>query len=152
MKREMTVVEQERRARRHPSSWDATPSPGGVEFRSVLGLILEWLESPGRHAIGQTSPRAQRQEKEFADKFNSLSKVIFSKSLERAPWGKWKEGRIVKRGAVKEVASLKQQPARDTYSSRAASRWPRRSWRQTRSMNTDWSFAPSSWGADATFP
>lgn len=52
-------------------------------------------------------------EKEFADKFNSPSKVILSKSLERARWGKWKEGRIVKRGAVEEVASLKQQPGKD---------------------------------------
>jgi dihydrofolate reductase len=52
-------------------------------------------------------------EKEFADKFNSLSKVIISKGLERAPWGKWKEGRIVKRGPVEEIASLKQQPGRD---------------------------------------
>ena len=52
-------------------------------------------------------------EKEFADKFNSLSKVIISKGLERAPWGKWKEGRIVKRGPVEEVARLKQHPGKD---------------------------------------
>ncbi len=52
-------------------------------------------------------------EKAFADKFNSLSKVIFSKTLERAPWGRSMEGRIVKRGAVDEVAGLKQQPGRD---------------------------------------
>jgi hypothetical protein len=34
--------------RGHPSSRKATPSPGGIEFRSALGLILERLESPGR--------------------------------------------------------------------------------------------------------
>lgn len=52
-------------------------------------------------------------EKEFADKFNSLSKVVFSQSLERARWGTWEEGRIVKRGAVQEVAGLKGQPGKD---------------------------------------
>jgi len=35
-------------ARRHLSSRDATSSPSGIEFRSVSGLILECLESPGR--------------------------------------------------------------------------------------------------------
>ncbi len=48
-------------------------------------------------------------EKEFADKFNAVPKVVFSKTLKHAPWGTWKEGRIVRRNAVDEVASLKQQ-------------------------------------------
>jgi dihydrofolate reductase len=52
-------------------------------------------------------------EKEFAEKFNSLSRIVFSKRLERAPWGRWKEGRVVARGAVEEIASLKQQPGKD---------------------------------------
>jgi len=52
-------------------------------------------------------------EKEFADKFNGVPKVVFSKTLKRAPWGKWKEGRIVKDGPVEEVARLKQQPGKD---------------------------------------
>ena len=52
-------------------------------------------------------------EREFADKFNALSRVIFSKSLEHAPWGKWKAGRIVRRDPVEEVVSLKQQPGKD---------------------------------------
>jgi dihydrofolate reductase len=48
-------------------------------------------------------------EKEFADKFNAVPKVVFSKTLEHAPWGKWKEGRIVSGSAVEEVAKLKKQ-------------------------------------------
>lgn len=52
-------------------------------------------------------------EKEFADKFNGLQKVVFSKTLDRAPWGKWKEGRIVKDNPVDEVARLKQQAGKD---------------------------------------
>jgi dihydrofolate reductase len=52
-------------------------------------------------------------EKEFADKFNGLQKVVFSKTLKRAPWGKWKDGRIVSGSAVEEVAKLKQQPGKN---------------------------------------
>ena len=53
------------------------------------------------------------EEKEFADKFNALSKVVFSKTLERAPWGTWSEGRIVRGSAADEVAKLRQQPGKD---------------------------------------
>lgn len=52
-------------------------------------------------------------EKEFADKFNAMPKVVFSKALERAPWGKWNEGRIVRGSAVDEVARLKRQSGKD---------------------------------------
>ena len=52
-------------------------------------------------------------EKEFADKFNAARKVVFSKSLDRAPWGKWPEGSIVRGSAVEEVARLKQQSGKD---------------------------------------
>ena len=52
-------------------------------------------------------------EKEFADKFNAVPKVVFSKTLEHAPWGKWKEGRIVSGSAVEEVAKLKKQSGKD---------------------------------------
>ena len=52
-------------------------------------------------------------EKEFADKFNGVPKVVFSKTLKNAPWGKWKEGRIVSGSAVEEVAKLKKQSGKD---------------------------------------
>jgi dihydrofolate reductase len=52
-------------------------------------------------------------EKEFADKFNAVPKIVFSKTLERAPWGQWNEARIVRGSAVEEVARLKQQSGKD---------------------------------------
>jgi dihydrofolate reductase len=52
-------------------------------------------------------------EKEFADEFNAVPKVVFSKRLEHAPWGAWNEGRIVRGSAVEEVARLKQQSGKD---------------------------------------
>ena len=55
----------------------------------------------------------QGEEKEFADKFNGLQKVVFSKTLTRAPWGKWPEGRIVKGNPADEIEKLKKQPGKD---------------------------------------
>jgi dihydrofolate reductase len=53
------------------------------------------------------------EEKEFADKFNGLQKVVFSRTLKRAPWGSWSEGRIVKGNPADEIAKLKKQPGKD---------------------------------------
>lgn len=52
-------------------------------------------------------------EKEFADKFNAVPKVVFSKTLDSAPWGNWNEARIVSGSAVNEVSTLKQQAGKD---------------------------------------
>lgn len=49
------------------------------------------------------------KEKAFADKLNSIPKIVFSKTLESAPWGDWEEANIVRTTAVKEVPKLKRQ-------------------------------------------
>jgi dihydrofolate reductase len=52
-------------------------------------------------------------EKPFADRINAAQKVVFSKTLDRAPWGTWPDARIVKGDAAREVASIKQQSGKD---------------------------------------
>jgi dihydrofolate reductase len=52
-------------------------------------------------------------DKPVADKLNSLTKIVFSNTLDRAPWGKWDEARIVKTNATQEVAKLKRQPGKN---------------------------------------
>lgn len=52
-------------------------------------------------------------EKEFADKINATLKIVFSKTLERAPWGNWTEGRIVRGSAAEEVRKLRQESGKD---------------------------------------
>ena len=51
-------------------------------------------------------------EKPFADKLNALNKVVFSRSLQRAPWGNgtWDDARIVKGDVTTAVAALKREP------------------------------------------
>jgi dihydrofolate reductase len=53
------------------------------------------------------------EEKPFADKLNGTQKVVFSKTLDRAPWGNWDDARIVKSSAAHEVARLKRQSGKD---------------------------------------
>lgn len=53
------------------------------------------------------------EEKAFADKVNSTPKIVFSKTLDRAPWGTWDEARIVKGSAADEVATLKSRSGKD---------------------------------------
>ena len=53
------------------------------------------------------------EEKPFADKLNSTPKIVFSQTLDRAPWGAWGEAKIVKNGAADEVAKLKRQSGKD---------------------------------------
>ena len=48
-------------------------------------------------------------EKLFADKMNTTPKIVVSRTLERAPWGTWKDASIVTGDAAAEVRTLKQQ-------------------------------------------
>lgn len=49
----------------------------------------------------------------FADKINATPKIVFSQSLDRAPWGDAEEATLVKTNAPKEIERLKQQSGKD---------------------------------------
>ena len=51
-------------------------------------------------------------DKRFADMLNATPKVVFSSTLERAPWGAWDPATIAKDPAA-EVARLKQRAGKD---------------------------------------
>ena len=48
-----------------------------------------------------------------ADKMNTTPKIVFSKTLDRAEWGTWKNVRVVKDNVAGEIARLKQLPGKD---------------------------------------
>jgi dihydrofolate reductase len=58
-------------------------------------------------------PSATTQQEIVADELNKTSKVVFSKTLQCAPWGKWPDAKIISTDAVGEVKKLKQQPGKD---------------------------------------
>lgn len=47
-------------------------------------------------------------EKPFAEKINALPKIVFSKTVDRAPWGSWPAAHIVRTSPAEEVKKLKQ--------------------------------------------
>ena len=49
----------------------------------------------------------------FAERINALPKIVFSKTLDRAPWGDGEDATLVKTDAMREVERLKQQPGKD---------------------------------------
>lgn len=52
-------------------------------------------------------------DKPFADKLNAIPKIVFSRTLEHAPWGRFEPARIVSSNASGEVAKLKQETGKD---------------------------------------
>jgi dihydrofolate reductase len=48
-----------------------------------------------------------------ADKMNNTPKIVFSRTLGRAEWGKWNNARVVKDHVAEEIAKLKQQPGQN---------------------------------------
>ena len=53
------------------------------------------------------------EEKPFADKLNSTPKIVFSRTLDRAPWGTWDEARIIRNSAADELGRLKRQSGKN---------------------------------------
>jgi dihydrofolate reductase len=56
---------------------------------------------------------AEGDEKPFADKMNSTPKIVFSRTLDRAPWGTWDEATILRSNPAAEVSKLKQQAGKN---------------------------------------
>ncbi|KOS06488.1 hypothetical protein AM493_10915 [Flavobacterium akiainvivens] len=44
---------------------------------------------------------------------NTIPKIVFSNTLESAPWGNWEPATVVSENAVEYVQNLKQQPGKD---------------------------------------
>jgi dihydrofolate reductase len=52
-------------------------------------------------------------DKPFADKINAIPKIVFSNTLDRAPWGDFDDAGIVKGDTAAEVAKLRKSSGRD---------------------------------------
>ena len=83
---------------------------------------LQLMESIDTILLGRVTYRmfseywpnvTEADEKAFADKLNATPKIVFSKTLDRAPWGERDEAKVVKHSAAVEVAQLKQQAGKD---------------------------------------
>lgn len=75
----------------------ATILLGRVTYQIMAGAWPNWTEaqSPG------------------ADKMNNTPKVVLSRTLERAPWGKYEPATIVKESVEQRIRELKQKPGKN---------------------------------------
>jgi dihydrofolate reductase len=58
-------------------------------------------------------PHVSNEEQIVADKLNSIPKIVFSKTLKQASWGKWPAASIISGNAVAAVKDLKAEDGKD---------------------------------------
>ena len=58
-------------------------------------------------------PNATGDDKPFADKLNAIPKIVFSKTLDSAPWGSWEEATISRGDPREEVRRWREQEGKD---------------------------------------
>jgi dihydrofolate reductase len=58
-------------------------------------------------------PEQTSETQAIADALNATPKVVFSSTLESAPWGSWEAARVVSGSAAEEVRRLKAEPGKD---------------------------------------
>lgn len=58
-------------------------------------------------------PKVTTRQEVIADKLNSLKKIVFSKTLKRAPWGEWSEAMILNGDLAEEIKKLKSAQGKD---------------------------------------
>ncbi len=71
-------------------------------------VTYQMIESYWPHA--HEDPKATRGELEFADKFNAIPKIVFSRTLQQAGWS---NTRLVKTSMLEEVLNLKKQTGKN---------------------------------------
>jgi len=81
------------------------------------GDQLKFLDSVDTILLGRRTyelfvsfwPTAMIDKEVIADRLNTLPKLVFSRTLSEAPWGKWHPAQVVSGDAVAEIKRLKAQ-------------------------------------------
>lgn len=81
------------------------------EFLNTVDTML--LGSATYKLFYDFLPNAAVQDDIIADKLNGMHKIVFSKTLHEAPWGKWEPAKIIRGGVAEEIKKLKSGPGKD---------------------------------------
>lgn len=82
-----------------------------LDFMGTIDAIL--LGSRTYRMFVEFWPTVSNEVEVVADKLNETPKIVFSRMVDHAPWGKWEDARIVNRDAVDEVTELKKKAGLD---------------------------------------
>jgi dihydrofolate reductase len=97
-----------------PTSTRGDQSFGREQFKLMDTIDTILLGSVTYRMFADYWPKVtEGEDKPFADKLNGIPKIVFSKTLDSAPWGDWEEAKIVKNSAAEEIAKIKQQSGKD---------------------------------------
>lgn len=83
------------------------------QLRFLEGIDTILLGARTYHLFVDFWPTATNEQEVIADKLNSIPKIIFSKSMKRAPWGKWPDAMVIHTDAVEALKKLKAQEGKD---------------------------------------
>ena len=84
-----------------------------VDFMGTIDAILLGRVTYEMFAGYWPNVKEGDDDKEFADRINAIPKVVFSRTLDRAPWGSWPDASLVKTSAAGEVAKMRQEAGKD---------------------------------------
>lgn len=84
-----------------------------LDFMSSVDALLLGRVTYQMFAGYWPNVKDDADDKEFADRINATPKVVFSSTLDRAPWGSWPDARIVKTNASAEVVKMRQESGKD---------------------------------------
>jgi dihydrofolate reductase len=81
-----------------------------IDFLNTVDLLLFGRVTYELMANYWPTPAANTDDPIVAEKMNSLAKIVFSKTLEKADWN---NTRLVKENIVEEISRLKRHPGKD---------------------------------------
>lgn len=82
-----------------------------LQFMDRVDTIL--LGAKTYQLFVQYWPTADPKQEIIADQINLTPKVVFSQSLDQAPWGDWPVAAVMKADLIETITHLKQQPGKD---------------------------------------
>jgi len=82
-----------------------------VQLFSIIDTIL--LGANTYKMFAGFWPATTADQEIVADALNKTPKIVFSKTLKQAPWGKWEPAQLVRGNANEKVKQLKQEKGKD---------------------------------------
>jgi dihydrofolate reductase len=83
----------------------------GEDYNRDMGTIL--LGKTTYKIMANAWPGRSESDSPGADQMNNTPKIVFSKTLEKAPWGKYDNVTLMKDIVPAEIQKLKEQPGKD---------------------------------------
>ena len=93
--------------------WDGEMSEYMIRFFNRVDTLLFGRVTYQLMADFWPTSLADTEDPAIAERMNSLPKIVFSKTLNNAPWADWGNVTLVKNNIKEEMTAIKHQPGKD---------------------------------------